>query len=459
MDTTRADHLSHAGWKNDTTPNLSRLLDDAVLYSQARSVATWTLPAHMSMFTGLLPGEHRATWAAMDAGGPTDFVSVMRHPFQPPFPERMLASVLKERGYNTVGVSSNPWVSRRTGFHLGFDALYPVWRSESLPDSQLPASPLELSFSPELAASAAGKALLAFNYHLRGHGLEKPCFLFFNFIDPHYPYVADGEKGIEFGGDRQFFRSMENSATRKKEIDIMAHAETIDFEELVPFYDSSIHRADWAVGELLSWLERHDLYDDTLIIVTSDHGEHLGEQGRFSHQFSVEEELLRVPLIIKYPGSRGGGAVDDNPFASVADVYATILTAVDGAEDPASYSRDLRQGFDRPYAVAEYYFSDSFLRRFLRSNKDFDVESHRTILRVIYAGRRKYVFKDDALEGVDALASGLPRDEELEIRMTEWMQRYIASNEPVRRGPGLPAHMDAQNHEFIEALRALGYVR
>lgn len=461
MDTTRADHLSHSGWKNDTTPNLTKLLDDAVLYSRAHSTAPWTFPSHMSMFTGMLPGEHRATWAAMDDPQPVDFVEILRRPFHPPFAKRMLAVLLAQQGYDAVGISCNPWVSKRTGLDRGFDAFYPVWASPFRPDPALPTSPLELPVDSRLAEIPAAKALLAFNHHLRAAELGDKSFLFFNIIDPHYPYISDRDKGIEFGGDPEFFESMADPGQRKREIDIIAKAVDIEFDELVPFYDSSIHRADWAVGELMAWLERRGVYEDSMIIVTSDHGEHLGEQGLFSHQFSVEEELLRVPLIVKYPGNWSGGTIDANPFASVADVYATVLAAVDGSADDASYSRDLAGDFDRPYSVAEYYYSNAYLRRYLKRNPAFDVEAHQRVLRVVYTAGSKFVFENDRLAKVDPADPARPRDARLEQEMTDWMHRYVGglNTGPIDSAATEAGMSDAEHLEFTEGLRALGYVR
>ena len=459
MDTTRADHLSHAGWENDTTPNLSALLADSVLYSEAHTVAPWTLPAHMSMFTGELPGRHHANWSAFDSDDATTLAQILGVPFTTPLSDRLLTSRLKERGYTTIGISCNPWISSRCGFDAGFDALYPVWHSAFHPDAGLAPSPLEIPLGKR-PVRPAGRALLALNHHLRARGLgDDPFFLFFNFIDPHYPYISSPHKGVEFGGDLTFYRSMTDPRRPKEEIDIISGREKADFGQMMPFYDSCIYLVDHSIGKLVAWLKEHELYDGSMIIVTSDHGEHMGENGRVSHQLSVEEELLHIPLIVKYPGNIRAGSVESNPHVSVADVYATVLAAASDGSDPADFSNDLArmEKWDRPYNVAEYYFSDSYLSLFRESNAEFDVEPHRVVKRVIYAAGRKFVFENLELAHAHRLDPNAPEKLEpaLERSMSSWLERYVAG---LVEGTA-PAPVEAESEEFLEALKALGYVR
>ena len=413
----------------------------------------------MSMFTGELPGRHRANWSAFDSPDATTLVQILGTSFTSPLSDRLLARRLKQRGYTTIGISCNPWISSGCGFDAGFDALYPVWRTVFEPDAGLAPSALELPLGGRPGASA-GRALLALNHHLRARGLgEAPFFLFFNFIDPHYPYTSSPQKGIEFGGQQAVWRSMTDPRRPKEEIDIIAGKEQADYEAMAPFYDGCIHLVDHSIGKLVAWLKQHDLYDDTMIIVTADHGEHLGENGRVSHQLSVEEELLRVPLIVKYPGNLRAGEVESNPYVSVADVYATILAAASEHSDPAEFSRDLARmhAWDRPFNVAEYYFSDSYLNLFRESNPDFEVEPHRVVKRVIYAAGSKLVF--EGLELVDARRQDPSAPETLEptleLRISSWLADYVGGlSEDSRRGT-----VNEGSQELVEALKSLGYAR
>lgn len=462
MDTTRADHLSHSGWKHETTPSLDALVRDAVVYRKAHSTAPWTLPAHMSMFSGLLPGRHGATWAAFDSIPPLSLGHILKRRLQVEHPERMLPRRLKEAGYTTVGVSNNPWVSDRTGFGEGFDGLYSAWRSRALPPARGDPSPLELDLKQNLGGRGAGHSLEILNRHIRTHGLEEPFFVFFNFMDPHYPYVSPPGRTLRFGGDALVYRRMANPLTRIRELDLLTGAERIDFEELIPFYDACIFHMDRAIGRIVEWLRVHDWYESTLIVVTADHGEHLGEEGRASHQLSVEEELLWVPLIVKYPGNRGGGEIVDGSRVSTMDVYATILVAASGrslsqAERGDSQNLERLGGSVRPYAMAEYYYSDSYLGVLRRKNPDFDPSLHQNVLRVVYTASHKFIYRGTQLSAVESLESSSSPAPTTPIRdqVSSWVQRYADSlNAPI------PARRETavDDAEFLQELRALGYV-
>jgi arylsulfatase A-like enzyme len=121
IDTARADHFSAYGYDRPTTPNIDALARDSVRFSNAHSVSPWTLPSHMSMFTGRLPGQHGATWEAFSKPAETPMRDMMARGFQPGNPEQMLGSRLKASGYQTWGFSSNAWVSPHMGFGSGFD--------------------------------------------------------------------------------------------------------------------------------------------------------------------------------------------------------------------------------------------------------------------------------------------------------------------------------------------------
>jgi len=444
LDTARADRFSYAGWPHETTPNIDALTADAVVYSGAHSVAPWTLPSHMSMFTGLFPGQHGATWNRFDGLG--SMKALMNQSLRPADPERMLGRRLKDAGYTTVGVSHNPWISERTGFDEGFDALHAAWRE-----------------SAGGAGTRAERCLALFEQHLGEHGpLGRPAFLFFNFTDPHYPYELPDGGAARFGGDEALHADWfaDGATGRPREIDILSGATEVDVAAFGPFYDSALHTADVVVGRLIDWLKAEGRYEGALIVITSDHGEHLGEQGRFSHQLSVEEELLRVPLVIKYPGGAGAGSVEPEALVSPLDLYATLLSAAgDESWRPHSMARDLAdmERFDRRRLVAEYYPSSSYLEVLRRSNPAFDVQEHDTVRRAVYEGGHKYVFRDLVLESIDGVpvgAGGAEPDASAQ-NVTRFLADYVRS---VRETVGPQAQGNTDDPELLRALEALGYI-
>jgi arylsulfatase A-like enzyme len=157
--------------------------------------------------------------------------------------------------------------------------------------------------------------------------------------------------------------------------------------DLVPFYDAEIAFSDQAVGEVVRWLESTGVLDDTLIVVTSDHGELLGEQGRFSHQLYVDEPLMHIPLIVKLPHDQQAGTVIDSPLVSNMDVYTTLLAAAGVNEAALSGpSYDLAAGpfFGRSLLVGEYTPSRAYLRQLRAVNGAFDLEAHLRGRYVVY---------------------------------------------------------------------------
>ncbi len=446
LDTARADRMSHAGYARLTSPHVDALARDGVVYSQAHSVAPWTLPSHASMFTGLLPGEHGATWRAFDGGADVPLETVLERAVELPS-QRHLARRLSARGYTCLGFSTNAWVSRRTGFADGFDAFYEVWRTIE-PNWRL--AWRRWRAASDLERGDAGDTLAAFGGHLERHGMPpEPFFLFFNFIDPHFPYAPPSPWRGAFSQDRDLGERL--ASFEFSEMSMVAGVRPVDLAALKPFYDAEISYVDAAVGHLSAWLQDAGLYDETLIAVTSDHGEHLGEGGRFGHQFSVEEALLRVPLVIKYPGGEQAGTVIDDPRASNLDVYATMLAAAaDGGGEAATASRDLRDvaAFDREFLLAESYASEPFLRAHVKRHAAFPIDQHRVVRRVVFDAEARHVF---------ASADGAPPavedgDSPARASAAAWLRRHLAGRTEAGAAGEQPL-----DEETLERLRSLGY--
>ena len=449
LDTARADRMSYNGYRRLTTPHVDAFARDGVIYRQAHSVAPWTLPSHMSMFTGLLPGQHGATWKAFASPEEADFDDVLERAIEPPS-SYFLPRRLKASGYFNAGFSSNAWVARRTGFDQGFDAFYEMWLESKPYRSRFRIPSARVKMASEMAEGDAGYVLLELEEHLATHGeLPEPFFLFFNFIDPHYPYSPPDLWRYGFSRDRDLGEKI--ARFRFSEMAMVAGARPVEIERLVPFYDAEMSYLDFVVGRLFAWLREKDYYEESLVIVTSDHGEHLGEGGRFAHQFSVEEELLHIPLVVKYPHGDQSGRVVDDPLVSNLDVYATILAAAAGGslpEGPPTASKDLRDmdGFDRRALIAESYFSVPFLREHQERFADFAIGEHTVVRRVVFDGESRYVFEGDVFEG-DGAAPGAPA----------WASALL--NEYVKSLDGARADSTDQplDKETLERLRSLGY--
>jgi arylsulfatase A-like enzyme len=435
------------------------------VFRRAHSVAPWTLPSHGSMFTGGMPAEHGADWTAFAKPG-VSLEQALAQRFAFPQPERLLPARLKRLGYRTLGFSSNAWVSRRTGFEHGFDAFYELWLESDTHRKYfgwLPPKvrtfghlPLELATLSEFDDGDAGKQLRVFREHVAREPLRAPFFLFFNFIDAHFPYSPPPSWRYAFTEDRELAERM--ARFEFPEMALTAGARPIDVRRFSPLYDAELLYLDEGVGRLLAWLREKGLYDSALIIAVSDHGEHLGENGHFSHQFSVDEELLAIPLIVKLPGNRLAGTSVDDPRASNLDVYETLLRAARAGPAPAaeaSASRDLSSPAKAPrqFLIAEYPMVEAFLEAAKRANPHFDPVPHRGVRHVVYDGRSRTEFVQrpgGALEvvarpGANASAARAAR------AALEAYLRALKSRSLVPSG-------GVADPETLERLRSLGYV-
>jgi arylsulfatase A-like enzyme len=285
VDTLRAQNVSTLGYERDTTPNLTRFAADAITYEDAISTGTWTVPSHGSLFTGLLPSYHGAERVAAD-----------RNLVTPINPEvATLAEILRAHGYRTAGfIANSTYLTPTLGFARGFE-----------------------KYSPEegLTAAVGNRALdwLA--------GSPRPTFLFLNVLDPHEPYEPPPPYDTSYPGKRSDLgNKMTDLYWKGTELtpDVRRHFESQ--------YDGEISYTDEALEGLLARLRDLGRYDESLIILTSDHGELLGEHGLAGHGADPFQELVHVPLFVKMPrGADAGTRVARR--VSTLGVFATILDA------------------------------------------------------------------------------------------------------------------------------------
>lgn len=456
LDTARADRFSSAGYRHVTSPYLDAFARDAVTYGAAHSVAPWTLPSHMSMFTGLLPGQHGATWKAFAEPEEADLPDVLKRELELASPERMLPARMQALGYRTAGFSSNAWIARRTGFQHGFDTFVEIWQERDRLKKNWDALRESVKTSGELDRGDAGQVLTRLKeFTLDSGGLEEPFFLFFNFIDPHYPYSPPPQWRYAWSDDRELGTRI--ARFKFSELEMVAGGRPVDVARFSPFYDAEISYMDAVVGRLLALLERMEFYDESLIVITSDHGELLGEGGGFSHQFSMQEELLRVPLWVKFPGNRGAGSRMDDPRVSNLDVYRTILEAAGDAPDPTSPSRSLDPdtgGFDREFLLAEDYWAMPFLKAHLEAHDGFDLESQQVVRRVLFDGEQRHAFVERPGEDPAALPEGenaMPGREAAAKLLNDYV-RLLGSGMMQETGREV-------DEDTMERLRSLGYVQ
>jgi arylsulfatase A-like enzyme/Flp pilus assembly protein TadD len=263
IDTLRADHLGCYGYMRIHTPNIDALAADGVRFERAYTPVPVTLPSHTVIFTGTYP----------IFSGMHDFAANKLGPSQP-----TLASVLKERGYATGAVIGSAVLDSRFGLNRGFDFYY-----DHFDFSRLQESNLDAMERPGNVVADVTLDWLSKNY-------QKKFFLWMHLYDPHYPYHPPAPYSDEYK-DRP--------------------------------YDGEIAFADAQVGRVIRFLKEKNLYRNTLIVLSGDHGESLGEHGEKTHGFFIYNATLHVPLIFHLPDSKLGKTVAD--LVSLADLMPTVL--------------------------------------------------------------------------------------------------------------------------------------
>ncbi len=331
LDTVRKDHLSPYGYDRSTTPTLASLAEEAAVFDSAVAQAPWTLPVHASMFTGLYPSQHGA-----DQGSPYLGESTT------------LASVLSAAGYDTACYSSNAWISPYTKLVRGFDdhdSFFEVMPGDLLSGPLAEAWQLvndndrlrELASrvvrvgakahahlaSGEGADSKTPAVIDRTKAFIEGSESEQGWFAFVNLMDAHLPYYPPEEQRQRFAPDVDPSSVCQNS----KEFNSGARdIDEAEWQDIGHLYDAEIAHMDAQLGRLFDWLRETDRWEETTVVVCSDHGELLGEHDLYGHEFALYDELINVPLLVKHPSlepERHGGLVE------LLDLYHTTLDALE----------------------------------------------------------------------------------------------------------------------------------
>jgi len=300
-DTCRADRLSAYGYGKETSPWLESFAEDAVLFREAYSPSPWTPPAHGSLFTGLLPKRHGLLQGLGDR-------------IAPGIP--LLAETLRKAGYETVCFTANGFISSVTGLDAGFEKVVPLYRGDSVARADLVVEEIDAWLTAR--ANAPGCP-------------ARPLFLFVNFMDLHIPRTPSLEDALAMAGRPDPGHGI-GRALLLDPTDAVAHVlgvERLDAETLAgmgPVYDASARFLDGCTGRLADRLRRAGILDGAFFALAGDHGEHLGEQGRISHEMSLYDPVLRIPMVVRWPGRLDGGRVE-TAQVRLQDLYPTILEA------------------------------------------------------------------------------------------------------------------------------------
>jgi arylsulfatase A-like enzyme len=300
LDTLRADHVGCYGYRRPTTPTLDALAAESIVFDRAIAPSPWTLPTHLSLLTGLYPSAH----------GVVDMNAALSDAAM------TVPEVLRDTGYRTAAVVSSYMLSPAYGYGQGFETF---------------------RFRPKARADGVTETAVEL---LDAVG-DRPLFLFVHNFDIHYPWTPSAADLRPFATDAAIARYADRSW--KHYHDFVADAMRMAPEEFaywIDAYDASIRATDRAVGDLIAALKRSGRWDDTLLVVTSDHGEEWKDHGFLGHSITLFDEVVRVPLIIKPPANLRIGPRRVASVVSLLDVATTTVRAA-GCARTLGVSRDL----------------------------------------------------------------------------------------------------------------------
>jgi arylsulfatase A-like enzyme len=392
LDTARTFDVS-AVWGGGpaTTPHLDALAERCLVFPEATSPSCWTLPGHASLFTGLLPSRHGAHELSMRLA-----------PDGPP----TLAELLREAGYVTAGVTCNDLISAATGLTRGMQHV--VEERDAVPAGlrgtvaeraarRLPALRRRLDAQHALHRMdddhGGARATRLAGRLLRQLPNDQPLFLFVNYLESHLPYhppEAMARMYLPDGVDMARARGV-NQSSLDHHCGTVQHDER-DWTVMRALYRAAVRYVDDLLRQLLDDIRAVRGLDDALIVVTSDHGENIGDHGLMDHQFSLHEQVLRVPLLVRLPGGEQAARRDD--MAQLTDVLPTVCEVV-GIEAPATQGVSLLHAVDREWTIAEYLAPHMVLSGLRVSRPEVDWTPYDRGLRAVRTRTRKLITASD----------------------------------------------------------------
>jgi arylsulfatase A-like enzyme len=422
LDTVRPDHLGSYGYERDTSPHIDSFAGEATLYTRAMAAAPWTVPTHASLFTGLYPFEHGAhTYKPYTTQG-------IVHPLHKS--NLTLPEILRMGGYRTAAFVAN------SGF------LHPFFQLDQGFESYLP---------ERMYADKLNERVFEWLDDLN----EIPFFLFINYMDAHRPYNTAERPGFidppaEQGGDA-----------------LLSEFATIVLRGEEPFpeglagkvidqYDTAIANLDESLGVLMERLRALRIYDRSLIVITSDHGEYFGEHQLVEHSKDIYQEVIRVPLVVKAPNQRSAER-SDSLISSThmprlilshtpQEIFGKFLSLYPDPQGEPVIAENY-------YTRAAHLFAPRFGHRFFRVRTALFDWPYKYI-HSSDGSHELYDLDADPAEAVDLVEIEVETAERLGRELAEFKERRLSTVRILREED----LVDEDDLELQERLRALGYI-
>ncbi len=424
LDTLRADHLSSYGYHRNTSPNIDELARDGVLFENTYAQCSWTLPSHMSMLFSLNSASHQVFYndQKVDSSLPS------------------LASFLQKAGFITYAFTGGGYVSSIYGFSKGFDWYDDPIRGQNTSSNQNEA-----------------ENLFAYTSDWLKKNKDKPFFLFLHTFQIHGPYDSPSPWNEMYLKKTAPWEKigLRNFLDRNGE-DYSFSLEEKD--NIISLYDGEISYTDETlIKPLVNQLKELNIYNNTLLIITSDHGEEFQEHGGWLHGRTLYNELLRVPLLIKFPNSEYKGA-RISPISRVIDILPTILDIA-----KIKYDKNLFDGKSLLNVITEKEKEDRVFISDL-AHKDLPVPcpaiiaTNRDQLKFIITKSTEGI-KDvetyDLLRDPNENHNIITKANQIRKKVISFLNNYYQDKMQIKRSNA----RIRMNKELEEKLKALGYLR
>ncbi len=440
LDTARPDYLSVYGHPRPTTPYLEEFAATGTRYDRAYSTASWTLPAHASLFSGTLAEIHRATQT-----------NTMVDPQLP-----LLAEQLQRDGYETAGFSNNSWISKATGLDRGFTTFMDGWKRHASQEKGATIHPTVAAVQSWFASRAESK---------------QPFFLFVNLIEPHMPYLSNWQDAAAFFESKRAWQSAlerlfpedESNQTTVRHYARETPLTESEWHDLRRLYESSLRRTDGVVRSIMAAVDAASERENTLVFLVSDHGENLGDHEHVSHIFNLYDSNLRILLLARGPGFVAGAK--DAHLVQITDVHRTILHAADIRAGDDCSGLDLREPLpDQRLLAASLVYPKISLGLFPENMRQEGgaLDPYKRELRSAISTRWKYIRGSDGTVEIYDLLEDPHEQRPLDpqavgLDVVKGFEAFIETTKSRVRGHperGLP-----EDPEVLESLRALGYTQ
>ena len=423
MDAARVKNFSCYGYSKLTTPNIDKIAKEGTLYRYAISPAPWTFPSHASIFTGLYPSEHGAL-GVDNSNRYLDQRNVT------------LAEMLKKQGYRTVAFSNNPWISNVFGLTKGFDEPNVIFNDKFFHGNVLDMSLFikERKYDKGIRRILEiGKAILTkgnplkniangilfkFNRSNYRHifvddGANKtnkkvkmwidnwidnkkdhPFFMFINYMECHAEYMPPFKYLPKEYSFREIYRVNQDPMMY---IFGKIKMNEKDFEILESLYDGEYRYLDYRIGQIYDFLDKKGILDDTIIIITSDHGDNIGDHNLMGHTLCLYDTLIRCPLIIRYPEKFPAGKIVKKRVQT-HDIFKTIMEVLDNEiaeiiDGGSLIPEDLKQESKR--LIISEFPGHPLLPLELKRFPDVNINMWNYSLKAIYVDNFKFILNSN----------------------------------------------------------------